>query len=106
MDDTIQDDKDLEFYMKEHGMFLADFWNAGNSDLKIEIGPRNVESGRWYTATWMAYKGVPRQVTAQRHKLLWERIIKRFLQDERETEGMVDARAILDEKESKGSHRG
>lgn len=73
----------LDFYMKDtQGMFLSAFWYAGNKDLKIEIEPRdNVQSGRWYTATWINAKGGQRYITAQWHKLVWERIVKQAIAD-------------------------
>ena len=80
MSDT---DSDLKFYLKHHGMFLSDFWSAGNFDLNIAIEPRSVQSGCWYTATWKTREGEDRYITAQWHKLIWERIIRRYLEDER-----------------------
>jgi hypothetical protein len=74
---------DLALYLKYNSMFLSDFWNQGNTDLNISINPRgNVESGVWFEATWKTASGEKRHVESQRHKLLWERIIKRFLEDE------------------------
>jgi len=76
------DKEAVEFYLKEHGMFLADFWSTGNTGLNIAIEPHNVQSGRWYTATWRTAKGEQRYITAQWWKLVWERTIKQFLSDE------------------------
>lgn len=77
------DKEAFEFYLKEHGMFFSDFWAAGNEDFNLQIEPHNCQSGRWYTATWKTKDGQKRYVTAQWHRLVWERIIKQFLADER-----------------------
>jgi hypothetical protein len=75
--------EDVDLYLKYTNMFLADLWNEGNTELNISIEPRNVGSGVWFTATWKTANGEKRFVEAQRMRLLWERMIKRFLQDER-----------------------
>lgn len=78
----------LEIYQQYPGMFYTDFFNAGNSELKIEITPRNVQSGRWYEASWITADKQKRYVAAQWHKLVMERIIKQFLQDDSVSESV------------------
>ena len=82
MPETDQDA--LEFYTKNPRGFRFDFWASGNKNLKIEVEPRaNVESREWWTATWQTEAGANQMIEAQRPSLLWERIIKRFLEDAR-----------------------
>lgn len=74
----------IELYRANPNLFFADFWGAGNSNLNIAVEPHSVQSGRWYTATWQTQDGGRRCAEAQWWGLVWERIIKRFLQDEYE----------------------
>jgi hypothetical protein len=72
----------IDFYLKNLNMFLFDFWNDGNTEFNISIWQRdNVQSGIWFEATWKTKAGEDRHVESQRMKLLWERAIKRFLED-------------------------
>jgi hypothetical protein len=85
----------VEFYLKEMGMFYADFWDAGNRHLTTLIEPRrDVESRRWYTASWLTAADDRRVVTAQTHRLLWERVIRQFLQDSRDAERAASAAPV------------
>jgi hypothetical protein len=72
----------VQFYLKDHTMFLHDFFSAGNHEFSIAIGRRNVESGIWYEAKWKTKNGVERYQFAQYHKLLWKRVIEQFLRDD------------------------
>lgn len=75
--------EDLDFYKKHPKLFFADFFNAGNKELNIEIYPRdNVESGLWFAATWKAPNDGFRQVSAQKMSLMFERLMKEFLVNE------------------------
>lgn len=71
----------VQFYLKNHNMFLADFFSADNTDFNISISSRNVQSGVWYEATWKTGKGEKRYESAMWHKLIWERVIKQHLRD-------------------------
>lgn len=90
-------DKDLEFYKKNQSLFLADFFHDGNSNLKVSIeSRRDVESGLWFTATWQSYPDLPMEVSAQTMKLMWERVMKAYLQDERERDRLTElARPVV-----------
>ena len=78
------EERGVQIYKDYPGMFFSDFWNAGNTDLNIAVSPReNVQSGRWFEATWTTAKGEKRYVSAQWQKLVMERIYRQFLQDDR-----------------------
>lgn len=81
-------EKELLAWYQENGVsyFLKDFFRAGNLDFKLEIYPRNVQSGLWYSATWQSKAGRQRHVEAQWQTLLWERVIKTHLVQQREEE--------------------
>ena len=74
-------DESVQFYLKNHNMFLSDFFSDGNEELNISIAPHNCQSGVWYEAKWKTSKGNKRYASAMWHKLIWERIIKEFLRD-------------------------
>lgn len=80
---TDEEQSQLEFCLQNLSMFLKDFFAAGNWDFTLDIHPHNCQSGLWFTASWVDKEGKTRYVMAQWQKLLWERLIKDYLIQQR-----------------------
>lgn len=81
------------FYLEHLRFFLKDFFAAGYQELNIEIYPRDIQSGLWWVATFTGPDERERRVESMWSKLMWERLIKKFLELEKEKEDEQRAEA-------------
>ncbi len=76
----------VETYGKDFGMFLSDFYDAGNDMLSMGIRKRaDVESGYWATITWIDKECNTHQVEAQWRRLAWRRLFEAIIKTQETT---------------------